>query len=111
MWNWKRIYISLFKQNFWYSGINECFQVLFKGKENTYKLISEECLEFLTPSSKILNESKRIYLVKIDSLKSDSLNCNKLLHETFDKDDEIKKKNKETKNKKIIELEYKIILW
>ena len=33
------------------------------------------------------------------------MNCNKLLHETFDKDDEIKKKNKETKNKKIIEIQ------
>ncbi len=55
-------------------------------------------MDYFTISSKILNELKRIYLVKIEGLKNDFLNCNKLLKEAFDKDDEIKKR---IKNKKI----------
>ena len=89
--------------------IQKCFHGLFVGKENLYKLISEECLEYFTISSNILNELKRIYLVKIDSLKYDCNNYNKLLKETFDKDDKIKKKDKITKNE--INEKNKKIIW
>ena len=71
--------------------INNFFQAILKEKENMYNLISEECSEYFSISFKILNELKRIYLLKFFSLKNknESLNSNKFLEETYMKDEEI----------------------
>ena len=50
--------------------IKNCFQAILKEKENMYNLISEECSEYFSISFKILNELKRIYLLKFFSLKN-----------------------------------------